>query len=56
MDEQCSAIKPAGGRNLRGEGVVIGVGDNADPLAHVDFSGRIINRSCEHLVVHMEFM
>lgn len=34
----------AGGRNLLGEGVVIGVGDNADPL-HVDFTGRKISRA-----------
>ncbi|MBC7874240.1 MAG: peptidase S8/S53 subtilisin kexin sedolisin, partial [Ferruginibacter sp.] len=29
-----------GGRNLKGTGVVIGVGDNADPQQHVDFTGR----------------
>jgi hypothetical protein len=34
-----------GGRNLKGSGVVVGVGDNADPLAHVDFLSRLINRS-----------
>ncbi|MBL0335488.1 MAG: S8 family serine peptidase [Chitinophagaceae bacterium] len=33
------------GRNLRGSGVTIGIGDNADPLRHVDLSGRIINRN-----------
>ncbi|MBK5271316.1 MAG: peptidase S8/S53 subtilisin kexin sedolisin, partial [Bacteroidia bacterium] len=33
-----------GGRNLRGDGVVIGIGDNADPLRHIDFSQRFINR------------
>lgn len=38
--------KPAssGGRNLRGDGIVIGIGDNADPL-HVDFTGRKISRA-----------
>ena len=35
----------AGGRNLRGDSVVIGIGDDSDPLSHVDFSGRIINRA-----------
>lgn len=35
----------SGGRNLRGEGVAIGIGDDSDPLTHVDFSGRLINRS-----------
>lgn len=34
-----------GGRRLRGDSVVIGVGDNADPLQHIDFSGRLINRT-----------
>ena len=34
-----------GGRNLTGDGVVIGVGDNANPLRHVDFTGRLINRA-----------
>jgi hypothetical protein len=34
-----------GGRNLKGEGVVIGVGDNSDPHLHVDFTNRMINRA-----------
>lgn len=34
-----------GGRNLKGNGVTIGVGDNANPLQHGDFSGRLINRA-----------
>lgn len=34
-----------GGRNLRGEGVVVGVGDDSNPLRHIDFSGRLINRA-----------
>lgn len=34
-----------GGRNLRGEGVVVGIGDRINPWQHVDFSGRFINRS-----------
>jgi hypothetical protein len=34
-----------GGRNLRGEGIVIGVGDDANPSVHVDFTNRIINRT-----------
>jgi len=33
-----------GGRNLTGQGVVIGIGDDSDPLQHIDFSNRIINR------------
>ncbi len=34
-----------GGRNLQGEGVVIGIGDDSDPLRHMDFTGRLINRA-----------
>lgn len=33
------------GRNLRGEGVVVGVGDESNPLQHIDFSSRVINRA-----------
>lgn len=32
------------GRNLQGKNVTVGVGDNADPT-HIDFSGRLINRT-----------
>lgn len=36
----------AGGRNLKGEGVVVGVGDGGDVQSHIDVSGsRLINRS-----------
>jgi Subtilase family/Secretion system C-terminal sorting domain len=34
-----------GGRNLKGKGVVVGVGDNADLQYHVDFNGRLITRA-----------
>ncbi len=34
-----------GGRNLRGSGVVMGIGDDSDPLRHIDFTGRLINRA-----------
>ncbi|HEY0039596.1 MAG TPA: S8 family serine peptidase, partial [Flavisolibacter sp.] len=34
-----------GGRNLNGDGVVVGVGDNADIQSHVDFTGRFVNRN-----------
>lgn len=33
-----------GQRNLKGEGVVIGIGDDSDPWFHIDFTGRVINR------------
>ncbi|MDP9230375.1 MAG: S8 family serine peptidase, partial [Bacteroidota bacterium] len=35
----------SGGRSLKGEGVVIGVGDNSDPQSHVDFTGRLMNHA-----------
>ena len=38
-----SAATGVGGYNLKGEGVVIGVGDDADPQYHVDFTGRLID-------------
>lgn len=34
-----------GGRGLNGDGVVVGVGDNADVQNHIDFRGRLINRA-----------
>ena len=34
----------SGNRNLHGEGVVVGIGDNANPTLHIDFNNRIINR------------
>ncbi|HYO22020.1 MAG TPA: S8 family serine peptidase, partial [Flavisolibacter sp.] len=40
-----NASVASGGRGLNGEGVVIGVGDNADIQAHVDFNGRFVNRN-----------
>jgi subtilase family protein/type IX secretion system substrate protein/immune inhibitor InhA-like protein len=38
------ALNAPSGRNLQGDGVVIGIGDNSDPYTHVDFSGRLIER------------
>lgn len=34
-----------GQRDLSGDGVVIGVGDDSNPLRHIDISGRVINRN-----------
>ncbi|GGC07530.1 S8 family serine peptidase [Dyadobacter sediminis] len=31
--------------DLSGKGVTVGVGDESNPLQHIDFSGRIINRT-----------
>ena len=33
------------GKNLNGKGVTIGIGDNADASTHIDFTGRLINRT-----------
>ncbi|MDB5197939.1 MAG: family serine peptidase [Flaviaesturariibacter sp.] len=41
-----------GGKGLNGEGVAVGIGDNADPQFHVDFSGRLINRSAYPVSLH----
>jgi hypothetical protein len=38
-----NAAAGVGGYNLKGDGIVIGVGDDADPQYHVDFTGRLIN-------------
>ena len=38
-----NASTAVGGFNLKGQGVVIGVGDDADPQYHVDFTGRLID-------------
>ena len=39
-----NASLAVGGRNLHGEGIVIGIGDNGDAQTHVDFTGRVISR------------
>jgi hypothetical protein len=38
------ALAAPSGRNLRGDGVFIGIGDDTDPYTHIDFSGREIDR------------
>jgi len=35
----------SGGFDLKGENVTVGVGDDADPQYHIDFTGRLINRA-----------
>jgi hypothetical protein len=47
-----NASTASGGRGLNGEGVVIGVGDNADIQNHVDFSGRLISRVAANMAAH----
>lgn len=41
-----------GGRQLTGSGVVVGVGDDANPLRHIDVQDRIINRSAATANTH----
>lgn len=41
-----------GGKGLNGEGVVVGVGDNADVQTHMDFAGRLINRAAATAAGH----
>jgi hypothetical protein len=31
-------------RHLRGDGMIVGIGDDASPWSHVDFTGRLIDR------------
>jgi hypothetical protein len=40
-----SGLNALNGKNLNGKGVTVGVGDNSDISTHIDFSGRLINRS-----------
>lgn len=40
------------GRNLQGDGVTVGVGDDSDPYTHVDFSGRLIERFAPAIGIH----
>jgi hypothetical protein len=40
------------GRRLFGDGVVVGVGDDANPSSHVDFTGRLIVRTAAPFNLH----
>src|SRR5688500_2259527 len=40
-----NALSAVGGFNLKGEDIVVGVGDASDIKYHVDFTGRLINFS-----------
>ena len=46
------ALSASTGRNLWGKGVVLGIGDNADPSSHIDFTGRLIQRNPTTLSAH----
>lgn len=46
------ALGAPAGRNLQGRNVTIGIGDNADPYSHIDFTGRLIDRCPDSAGVH----
>ena len=39
------ALSASSGHRLYGDGVVVGIGDDADPSSHVDFTGRLLVRT-----------
>ncbi|MEO7394539.1 MAG: S8 family serine peptidase, partial [Chitinophagaceae bacterium] len=41
-----------GGRALKGSGVAVGIGDNGDVQAHIDFNGRLISRAAQSMKAH----
>ncbi|SEJ27993.1 Por secretion system C-terminal sorting domain-containing protein [Dyadobacter sp. SG02] len=47
VNGRANVLKSAlpGSRNLSGAGVVVGIGDESNPLRHIDFNSRIINRA-----------
>jgi hypothetical protein len=46
------ASAAVGGKNLNGQDVVVGVGDNGDIQSHLDFTNRLINRAGEITRAH----
>ncbi len=40
-----SGLNAWSGKNLNGKNVTIGIGDNSDVSTHIDFTGRLINRT-----------
>jgi hypothetical protein len=44
----CNAVS----RNLHGENLVLGIGDNADPSTHIDLAGKLIMRTDEPVSDH----
>ncbi|WP_353722195.1 S8 family serine peptidase [Dyadobacter sp. 676] len=47
VNGRANVLKSAlpGNRNLSGAGVVVGIGDESNPLRHIDFNSRVINRA-----------
>ncbi|HEV2482812.1 MAG TPA: S8 family serine peptidase, partial [Puia sp.] len=46
------ALGASSGLRLYGDGVVVGIGDDADPSSHVDFTGRLLVRTPAPLNQH----
>ena len=46
------ALSATIGRNLTGKNLIIGIGDNADPSAHIDLAGKLIMRTDEPVDFH----
>jgi hypothetical protein len=46
------ALSAPSGRNLQGDAVFVGIGDNSDPYTHVDFTGRLIDRYPAVIAAH----
>ena len=46
------ALSATVGRNLSGKGLVVGIGDNANPTGHVDLAGKLILRTDQPIDVH----
>jgi hypothetical protein len=46
------ALDASIGRNLQGRQVTVGIGDNADPYTHIDFTGRLIDRCPDSADLH----
>lgn len=46
------ALSALSGRNLQGKNITLGIGDNADPSSHIDFTGRLIQRNASPVTSH----
>lgn len=44
-NSRANILQRSTGRNLNGQGIVIGIGDDSDPLQHLDISTHLINRA-----------
>ena len=47
-----TALGASSGRNLQGDGITVGVGDDGSPYSHIDFTGRLIERFAANVGDH----